>query len=106
MSRARGRIGTANHPGWTATNLQKNSKLAEFFNRFFAQEPPAGVLPTLYAATAPDVGPNAYYGPSKSFETVGPPTVAKRTKAAEDDQAAQQLWAVSEKLTGVTYAIA
>ena len=42
--------------------------------RYLAQSSADGALPTLYAATMPDVPPGAYLGPSKRMETVGPPT--------------------------------
>ncbi len=50
-----GTMAVAAHPGWTATNLQKHSGPINFFNRFLAQSPEMGALPTLLAATGPDV---------------------------------------------------
>ena len=50
--------------------------------RYFAQSSLDGALPTLYAATMPDVRGGAYLGPSKRFETVGPPTFVKSSGAA------------------------
>jgi len=96
---------TAAHPGWTATNLQANSGSAKFFNRWFAQEPADGALPTLFAATASSVTPNGYYGPSGFMEMNGAPKPVGRTKRAQDDRVAQQLWVVSEKLTGVDFPV-
>ena len=72
---------------------------------FTAQEPPAGALPTLYAATAEDVVGGDYFGPQGLFEMTGPPAKAYMSKHARDDEAAQRLWALSEQLTDVTYAI-
>lgn len=67
-------VAAAAHPGYAATNLQTagpkmaGRRAAERFmrvgNRFFAQSADAGALPTLYAATAPDVPPDSFTGPS------------------------------------------
>lgn len=43
----------AAHPGWTATELQRNASAASILNRYFAQAPEMGALPTLRAATDP-----------------------------------------------------
>lgn len=65
---------TAAHPGWTATNLQQHSGWVQFLNRFFAQKGPMGALPTLYAATAPDIQGGDYIGPDGFMEIQGHPT--------------------------------
>ena len=64
-------IAVAAHPGWTATNLQRYSSLAKIANSFFAQSPYMGALPTLYAATSPDVTGGSYYGPDGFMEIRG-----------------------------------
>jgi len=91
------------HPGWTATELQRNSGMAGFFNTFFAQGIDMGALPTLYAAVAPEVETGDYYGPSGMMEMRGFPTKAKIVKRALDDQIAARLWDVSERLTATSY---
>lgn len=48
-------MAVAAHPGWTETNLHQHAGSLCFLNRFIAQQPPMGALPTLYAATATDV---------------------------------------------------
>jgi NAD(P)-dependent dehydrogenase (short-subunit alcohol dehydrogenase family) len=96
-------IAVAAHPGWTATNLQQNSGLVRFFNRFFAQTPDMGALPTLRAATAPDVQGSDYYGPSKRLEMVGYPKKVGSNGRSHDTAVAAELWTVSEELTGVQY---
>lgn len=93
---------TAAHPGWTVTNLQTHSGIAGFLNPFFGQQPPMGALPTLYAATAPDVVAAGYYGPDGLMEMRGYPKAVGRSAAAQD-AAAARLWAVSEELTGVDF---
>lgn len=93
----------AAHPGWTATNLQDESAIARMFNPLLAQQPPMGALPTLYAATGKDVKGGEYCGPSGFWELGGYPKVVPSNAASHDERVAQQLWEVSEKLTGVTY---
>jgi NAD(P)-dependent dehydrogenase (short-subunit alcohol dehydrogenase family) len=98
-------VAAAAHPGSTRTNLQKHSRFLHAFVAVFSQEPAGGALPTLYAATAPGVRGDDYYGPGRWFELVGPPKPGRRTPAAKDDAAALRLWELSERLTGVAYGI-
>ncbi len=68
-----GVVAAASHPGYAATNLQTagpqaegrkgTERLMEIGNRVFAQSAEAGALPSLYAATAPDVHPDSFFGP-------------------------------------------
>ncbi len=71
--------------------------------RYLAQSSADGALPTLYAATMPDVPGGAYLGPDSRFETVGSPTYVSGNSESQDEAQARRLWAVSEQLTGVTY---
>ncbi|WP_199699373.1 oxidoreductase [Oleomonas cavernae] len=78
-------ISLAAHPGYAATNLQgagpamSGSALvralgdigARFANAVFAQDAASGALPTLYAATAPDVAGGDYCGPKGALEMRG-----------------------------------
>ncbi|WP_329263701.1 oxidoreductase [Streptomyces pseudovenezuelae] len=105
-------IAAAAHPGYAATNLQTAGPemagrravqgLMRVGNRFFAQSAEAGALPTLYAATAPEVPPDSFTGPSL-VGWRGSPAPSRRAPWTRDDRAAQRLWAASEQLTGVTY---
>jgi NAD(P)-dependent dehydrogenase (short-subunit alcohol dehydrogenase family) len=97
---------TAAHPGWTATELQRTSAFAQFWNPILAMKPPEGALPTLRAATDPEAGPATYWGPSGWFEMAGPPVPARINAKARDEAVAARLWAVSEEATGVCYAFA
>lgn len=97
-------LATASHPGYTATNLQGDSIWARIANPLVGQSPEMGALPSLYAATAPDVQPNNYYGPDGFGGWRGYPKKADTTAAAKDAAVAKRLWDVSEDLTGVTYA--
>jgi NAD(P)-dependent dehydrogenase (short-subunit alcohol dehydrogenase family) len=107
-------VAAAAHPGYAATNLQTEGprmagrRVVERFmavgNRFFAQSARAGALPTLYAATAPDVPPDSFTGPSFAGWR-GPPAPSRRAPWTLDDRAGERLWAASERLTGVSYEV-
>lgn len=63
-----------------------------------------GALPTLYAATAPDVEDGGYYGPQGFQETRGHDVDwAKVAPQAKDTAAASRLWQVCEDLTGIKF---
>ncbi len=96
-------IAVAAHPGWTATNLQQHAAPFRVLNPYLAQKPWGGALPTLYAATAPEVNGGEYFGPGKRFEWMGSPKKVKTSKRARDRETATRLWEVSEELTGVVY---
>jgi NAD(P)-dependent dehydrogenase (short-subunit alcohol dehydrogenase family) len=63
-----------------------------------------GALPTLYAATSPDVVDGGYYGPQGFQEMrddhVGPAKIAPQ---ARDTAIAAELWKRCEDLTGISY---
>jgi NAD(P)-dependent dehydrogenase (short-subunit alcohol dehydrogenase family) len=96
-------IVAAAHPGWTATELQRNTSLVSFLNNFFGQKIDMGALPTLYAATAPDVEKGGYYGPGGFKEMKGYPKKVSSIPLSHDREIREKLWTVSEELTGVTY---
>ncbi|MFJ6831685.1 oxidoreductase [Streptomyces sp. NPDC091209] len=105
-------VAAAAHPGYASTNLQTAGprlegrkgaeRLMEIGNRVFAQSAEAGALPTLYAATAPGVGPDTFVGPSFAMWR-GSPATSWRARWTRDDTKAERLWTASERLTGVTY---
>ncbi len=95
---------TAAHPGWTATDLQRTSGMARFFNPLFAMKPADGALPTMRAATDPNAEPGSYWGPAHFFGMSGPPVPAKANRRAHDDAAAARLFDVCEKLSGTSFA--
>ena len=107
-----GVIAAAAHPGYAATNLQTAGPQAEgrrgaerfmeIGNRVFAQSAEAGALPSLYAATAPDVRPDAFFGPRVAMWR-GAPAPSWRASWTLNDAMGQRLWAASEELTGVVY---
>jgi len=73
-------------------------------NGTFAQSAAMGALPTLYAATSPEVRGGDYIGPDGMAEMWGHPTKVKTSAAAKDAAIAARLWDVSEQLTKVRYA--
>ncbi len=106
-------ISVACHPGYAATNLQamgprmSGSAMMETLmglgNRLFAQSAAMGALPTLYAATAPDLRGGEYIGPDGLGEMWGHPAKVDCSAAAHDTAAAARLWQISEQLTNVRY---
>ncbi|MFM8351915.1 MAG: oxidoreductase [Actinomycetales bacterium] len=108
-------LALAAHPGYASTNLQaagptmRGSGLGAKFvgvgNRILAQPAQMGALPTLYAATAPDLPNGAYIGPDGFLEQRGHPKVVDRSARAKDIQDANRLWTLSEELTGISFPI-
>ncbi len=100
----------AAHPGYAETNLQFAGP-ARFYERAFmflgnklvAQSAEMGALPTLYAATVPDLPGGAFIGPDGIGESRGHPHVVSGAGRAYDEDAGRRLWEVSQRLTGVTY---
>ena len=103
------------HPGYAITNLQTSGpagqvplslRIVEVILKPFASQDAAhGALPTLFAATSPDVIPGGYYGPSGFQELKGHPVPAKIATAAKDLSLAKRLWTETERLTGTTFPI-
>ncbi len=89
------------HPGWTGTNLQKNSPLFRWLNPLLSMKPWQGALPTLFAAVSPDVVAGGYYGPDGLGTMRGYPAPNKPAAASTDAEAARRLWELSETLVGV-----
>jgi NAD(P)-dependent dehydrogenase (short-subunit alcohol dehydrogenase family) len=106
-------LAVACHPGYAATNLQAagprmmGSGLRErgmlLVNRVFSQSAAMGALPTLYAATSPDVRGGDYIGPDGFMEMAGHPQRVASSRRSRDPQAAARLFEVSEELTGVRF---
>ncbi|MFG2089745.1 MULTISPECIES: oxidoreductase [unclassified Spirillospora] len=102
----------AAHPGYAATNLQQTGprmqgsplmeRAAGLGNAVMAQSAAAGALPSLYAATAPDVHGGACYGP-RLLQYRGAPTEVVTPPRANRPAQAERLWEISETLTDVTY---
>ncbi|MEU5399007.1 oxidoreductase [Streptomyces sp. NPDC005963] len=105
-------VAAAAHPGYADTNLQgagprmtgakARERVMSLGNRLFAQSAAAGALPTLYAATAPDVRPDSFTGP-RIAGWRGAPGPSMRAGRTRDDERAERLWAASVAVTGVAY---
>ncbi|MFI8261998.1 MULTISPECIES: oxidoreductase [unclassified Streptomyces] len=112
-ARGCGIVAAAAHPGYASTNLHAGasrqeghrpmSRLMGLGAAVLAQSAASGALPTLYAATAPGVRPDAFYGPRLGWR--GAPAGSWRAKWTLDDASGERLWALSEKLTSVPYGI-
>jgi len=106
-------LSLAAHPGYSATNLQFAAP-DRFYekaymwigNRLFAQSADMGALPTLYAATVPDLPGGTYIGPDGRGEQRGYPNVVSAARKAYEKSDWRRLWEISEELTGVHYEFA
>ncbi|GAA2728735.1 oxidoreductase [Cellulomonas aerilata] len=105
-------VAVAAHPGLASSNLSAPfvaglpKPLAALYTSLghaVEQSDADGALPSLYAATMPDVRGGEYFGPDGRFEQRGAPTRVGRSDRATDDVTARGLWSLSERLTGVTY---
>jgi NAD(P)-dependent dehydrogenase (short-subunit alcohol dehydrogenase family) len=106
-------VSVASHPGTSATNLQAAGPRLGRFNlwarggaammRPLRQPAARGALPSLYAATAPDVAGGEFYGPDGPAQVRGFPVRVTPARRALDREVARRLWAVSEELTGVAF---
>jgi len=108
-----GLTSVAAHPGYAHTDLITNGPGAGagalyawgvgVFEKLAGHPAAAGALPTLMAATLPDVIPGGYYGPQGWQDLRGPPGPAIARHEAKNAEVAAALWAASEQLTGVTF---
>jgi NAD(P)-dependent dehydrogenase (short-subunit alcohol dehydrogenase family) len=98
---------TGSHPGWTASNLTRNaSPMLRWLQPVVAEKAPVGAQTTLRAATDPEASGGSFWGPSRplrAFGVTGPVRQARISVRARDTAVAEQLWDVSERLTGVSY---
>lgn len=97
-------LAVAAHPGWTGTDLLRFSRVLQWLSSFLAMSPLQGALPTLYAATAPDVQPGGYYGPDGFAQISGYPGQVRSSSASRDSSVAARLWTVSEELVSLQLA--
>jgi len=99
----------AAHPGYAATNLQTAAPplldrlVMRAANVVVAQSAEMGALPTLFAATEPDLEGGSYFGPDGIGEFRGHPKPVNPSGAARDELVAQRLWDACEELTGVPF---
>jgi NAD(P)-dependent dehydrogenase (short-subunit alcohol dehydrogenase family) len=100
----------AAHPGVSFTNLHRAMDMSpvlissyDFLLKGLLPDATRGALSLLYAAAAPDAKSGGYYGPGGWFEVAGFPSYAQIPSQAKDQDTAEKLWKISEKLTGVRY---
>lgn len=103
-------IAVAAHPGSSATELGRNAPtlikpLFAIAGLLLFQGAAMGSLPTLRAATDPDVEGGQYYGPDGLGEQRGHPKIVSSSAQSHDEDLQRRLWAVSEELTDVTYPV-
>ena len=98
------------HPGWTRTNLFDTAaahgviaRVASLSTKVLAQSADRGALPTLCAATWPGLVGGEFVGPRGPGELRGAPKLVRASAKARDADLAQNLWRVSEELTGVRW---
>jgi NAD(P)-dependent dehydrogenase (short-subunit alcohol dehydrogenase family) len=93
-------ISVVAHPGYAATNLQRTSTLFSVLNPIMAQSQEMGAL---YAATSPEIRGGEYIGPNGFLGQHGYPHKARSSHLSQDPYQSQQLWEVSEQLTGIQF---
>lgn len=106
-------IANSSHPGLVMGNLQSNSlqqsgtPLSErilygVIGPLIGQDVSMGVLPQLYATTAPDAKGGVFYGP-KTFRARGYPAEQPCNAALDDADLLKRFWNISEELTSIHY---
>jgi NAD(P)-dependent dehydrogenase (short-subunit alcohol dehydrogenase family) len=95
----------ATHPGYVSTNLMSHTEtildsVMALGNSLVAQSPAMGALPLLYAAMT-DLPNGGFVGPGLLMW--GHPKLTRSSLASQDKEKAAGLWALSEKLTEVTF---
>ncbi|UQX11959.1 SDR family NAD(P)-dependent oxidoreductase [Candidatus Mycobacterium methanotrophicum] len=103
-------VATAAHPGASNTELVRNlpavlKPAVAVLGPLLFQNAAMGALPTLRAATDPDVQGGQYYGPDGLGEQRGHPKLVSSSAQSHDEDLQRRLWKVSEELTGVTYPV-
>jgi NAD(P)-dependent dehydrogenase (short-subunit alcohol dehydrogenase family) len=107
-------VSVAAHPGYAATALTTSGAqlagpnlVARFIglvDPIIGQPAAKGALPTLYAATVPELAGGSYVGPRGPLELWGHPRLVDSSAASKDPDTARRLWEASEALTGVAFA--
>jgi NAD(P)-dependent dehydrogenase (short-subunit alcohol dehydrogenase family) len=100
----------AAHPGLSNTELARNLPVVfkpavVLLGPLLSQNAAMGALPTLRAATDPDVEGGQYHGPDGLGEQRGHPKLVSSSAQSHDEDLQHRLWTVSEELTGVTYPV-
>ena len=103
-------LAVAAHPGGANTELARHAPAAirpflPVLAALVTQSAAMGALPTLRAATDPGVLGGQYYGPDGLAQGRGNPRLVTSSSQSYDPAIQQRLWAVSERLTGVTFPV-
>ncbi|MGE2719536.1 SDR family NAD(P)-dependent oxidoreductase [Mycolicibacterium celeriflavum] len=100
-------IAAAAHPGFSDTELMRYIPVyvPDIAWKIFTQPADKGSLPTLRAATAPDVQGGQYYGPDGIGEVRGNPKLVASSAQSHDEDIQRRLWTMSEELTGITFPV-
>ncbi len=103
-------IAVAAHPGGSRTELGRGAPTwvrigLTVVGPLLFQSAAMGALPTLRAATDPQVRGGQYYGPGGFAEQRGYPELVQSSAQSHDEQLQRWLWAVSEESTGVRYPV-
>ncbi len=99
------------HPGISVTNLlsrgsgKETGKVMKALMRIVAQPAEKGALPTLFAATNPELRGGEYIGPDGFGNHKGYPALTDEAGRMFNADLSAKLWEVSESLTGVRYQI-
>jgi len=105
-------VSVACHPGFAATNLTAAGlgmgkawlgKAASSVGNLFAQSAAMGTLPTLFAATNPDLRGGEFIGPTSPGGMRGYPGIVQSNSRSHDLDTARRLWNLSEESTGVQF---
>lgn len=100
------------HPGSAMTNLQRytagplGSLVSTVAERLLMGSPEGAAWPTLYAATADGVRSGAFIGPAARRQDTGTPKEVPLPRGADDPVEGRELWAESERLTGIAFDVA
>lgn len=99
-------VAVAAHPGISSTDLGRHvpwyaRPLVAGFTLVAGHNAEKGALPTLRAATDPELVGGDYVGPSGYRQMRGAPAKVSSSRASSDPEAALRLWEISEELTGV-----
>ncbi|MDW5325171.1 oxidoreductase [Plantactinospora sp. KLBMP9567] len=104
-----GLVAVAAHPGVSQTNITREvprvlAAVNQLLRPFLFQSTDRAALPSLYAATHPDLGGGEFVGPTGLGEGRGAPGPVRLPRQADDPEVGRRLWELSERLTGVDYA--
>lgn len=101
----------ASHPGGTDTALFDNlPKAFHLLLKFvyvplFLHSNKNAAKPILLAALDKNIEGGEYFGPIGLLDMKGPPGIANRTEYSKDPAVANQLWKLSEKMTGESFSV-